>query len=510
MGNSSGNMKEFWDVFHAYPQAQGGFIWDWIDQGIRLPVPGAATETFFGYGGDVGPGAPEAQGFPGIYGNNFCMNGLVSSERTPHPGLAVVKSVMQPVGVEAVDLGAGRVRVTNRYDHIDWTERLVGRYAYSIDGTVVDEGPLALPSLQPGESAEIDVPIIELAVPPGAEPRLRMSFQLAEEQLWADAGHEVAWADFELPSAVPGRPIEPSAAAPLLVTETEGSVEVQGEGFSVEIDKVTGALTSFTASDSELLTAPLRPFFWRAMTDNDLGSSFRTAASRWRDIGDALVATSVTVDSPSDRETVITVDAESKDVAAVFTSSYRVFASGEVGVALSFVPAGSLPELPRFGMRLGLNGAFDRVKWLGPGPEPTYADRKLLPVGLHQGLVGEQFVPYARAQESGNKEDVRFVAVTDAAGNGLLAVGDPLLSVNALPFSTEAIEAAKHPHEIETDGTTHLHLDRAQRGVGGDNSWGRPPLDPYRIEPEAQSYRYWLRALSAGDDPAELARRRLP
>jgi beta-galactosidase len=187
-----------------------------------------------------------------------------------------------------------------------------------------------------------------------------------------------------------------------------------------------------------------------------------------------------------------------------------VFASGEVGVALGLAPAAGPPELPRFGMRLALGGSLYRVRWLGPGPEPTYSDRRLLPVGLYEGAVADQPVPYARAQESGNKVDARWVAVTDAVGNGLLAVGAPLLSVNALPFSTEAIEAAKHPHEIEGDGNTHLHLDRAQRGVGGDNSWGRPPLDPYRIEPEPQSYRYWLRVLQAGDDPAELARSRLP
>lgn len=113
MGNSNGNMKEFWDVFYEYEQAQGGFIWDWADQGIRLPVPGSAAETFFGYGGDVGPAAPEVEGFAGIYGNNFCMNGLLGSDQTPHPALAVVKKVMQPVLVEAIDLAAGRVRVTN-------------------------------------------------------------------------------------------------------------------------------------------------------------------------------------------------------------------------------------------------------------------------------------------------------------------------------------------------------------------------------------------------------------
>ena len=510
MANSSGNMKEFWDVFYAYEQAQGGFIWDWIDQGIRLPVPGSSTETFFGYGGDVGPAAPEAEGFIGIYGNNFCMNGLLRSDQAPNPGLGVVKKVMQPVLVEPVNLAAGIVRVTNRYDHIDWSQRLVGRYAFTIDGVVVDEGALPLPSLGPGQSAEITVPVVEVAIAPGAEPRLQLSFQLADDELWANAGHQVAWADFPMPSAVEGPPIDPSAASALAVTEGESTVKVRGDGFTVVIDKTSGALVSFEASDVELLTEPLRPDFWRAMTDNDLGNSLRSAAGLWKEAGDELVASSASIDTGDDKETVITVEAETNGVNAFFTVVYRVFATGEVGVALDFAPAATLPELPRFGMRMALDSSFDRIRWYGPGPEPTYSDRVLLPVGLYEGAVADQFVPYARAQESGNKADARFIAVTDAAGNGLLAVGSPLLSANALPFSHEAIEAAKHPHEIQLDGKVHLNLDRAQRGVAGDNSWGRPPLDEYRIDAVAQRYEFWIQRLREGDNAAELARKTLP
>jgi beta-galactosidase len=510
MGNSSGNMKEFWEVFYAYEQAQGGFIWDWVDQGIRLPVPGSPTETFFAYGGDLGPSVPATGGLGSVFGNNFCMNGLLGSDQTARPGLAVVKKVMQPVQVEAVDLASGRVRVTNRYDHIDWTERLLGRYEFTIDGAVLDDGPLELPSLAPGESAEISVPIIEIAVPPGAEPRIRLSFQLKEDQLWAATGHEVAWADFLLPSGVPGPAIDPSGAAPLAVMEDESSIEVSGDGFSVEVDKATGAVTSFIAGGAELLSEPLRPDFWRAATDNDFGNSLGSKAAVWQDVGDGLAVTALTVDTTSDRETVIAAELEASGIAAVFGLTYRVFASGELGVGLGFTPAETLPELPRYGMRTALVGRFDEIQWFGPGPEPTYSDRKLLAVGLYDGSVADQFVPYARPQESGNKADARFVAITDTSGNGLLAVGAPLLSVNASPFAEEALEAAAHPHEVVADGQVHLNLDRAQRGVGGDNSWGAKPLNDYIIRADAQSYRFWIRALEPGDDPVELARRTLP
>jgi len=510
MGNSNGNMEEFWEVFHSNAQAQGGFIWDWIDQGIRLPVPGSPTETFFGYGGDLGPSVPEVEGFNRTYGNNFCMNGLLGSDRSPHPAVPVVSRVMQPVGVEAVDLAAGRVRVTNRYDHIDWTARLVGRYALTVDGAVLDEGPLELPSLSPGESAELSVPLLEQVIAPGAEPRIRLSFQLEQDELWADAGHEVAWADFPLPGGIPGPEIDPSGAPPLSVTEDPGLVRVAGAGFAVEVDKATGAVVSFAVDDTELLTEPLRPDFWRAMTDNDLGNSLRSRSAPWRDVGEELAVTTLSVDSPSDRETVIVAEVEANGISAAVTLTYRVFATGELGVELALEPGPRLPELPRIGMRTALDGAFDRIQWFGPGPEPTYSDRRLLPVGLYDGTVADQFVPYARPQESGNKVETRFVALTDGAGNGLLAVGAPLLSVNASPFSAESLETAKHPYELTTDGGVHLNLDLVQRGVAGDNSWGRPPLDAYIIDPVPRSYRYWMKALRSGDDPSDLARRTLP
>ena len=510
MANSTGNMREYWDLFYAYEGAQGGFVWDWIDQGIRLPVPGSEDETFFAFGGDVGPAAPVAEGFTGIYGNNFCMNGLLRSDQAPNPGIAVLKHVMQPVLVEPVNLSSGTVRVTNRYDHIDWSTKLVGRYAYMVDGTPIDEGEIELPSLQPGESAEISVPIIEIAIAPGAEPRLQLSFQLAEDETWAEAGHELAWADFLMPSAVPGPPIDPSQAAALNLVDGETSIDVSGTGFSVRIDKASGALVSFELDDTELLTEPLRPHFWRAMTDNDLGNSLRSNSGRWEEVGDALRATSIDIDSSDDKESVITAELRADGLSAELTLQYRVFASGEVGVELAFEPTRSLPEMPRFGMRVALADELDQVQWMGPGPEPSYPDRLLLPVGLYEGTVAEQFVPYARAQESGNKADARFIALRNSSGRGLLAVGAPLLSANALPFSTEAIDAAKHPHELEANGKIHLNLDRAQRGVGGDNSWGRAPLREYRLPADAQSYRYWLRGLRSGDEPSELARRELP
>lgn len=196
---------------------------------------------------------------------------------------------------------------------------------------------------------------------------------------------------------------------------------------------------------------------------------------------------------------------ETKD----FDVSYRIFATGEVAVSLALVSAAGLPEFPRFGMKTELSETFDRIEWFGPGPEPTYSDRKLLAVGRYETLLADATVPYARPQESGNRADVRFAAITDSSGNGLLAVGAPRLSVNASLYSAQAVESAAHPHELIADGNVHVNFDLAQRGVGGIDSWGKLPLDAYILKATERSYRYWLRPLRAGDDPAALARRSL-
>jgi len=505
MGNSNGNLKEFWDIFNDGGQAQGGFVWDWKDQGLRVPIPGGDGETYFAYGGDVGP----ASELGGLFGNNFCMNGLTRSDGAPRPGLAILQAVMQPVEVEAVDLAEGVVRVWNRYDLSEWTELLTARWEVQVDGVVVEAGALMLPTLQAGESAELTVPYQEPEVPAGAEARLRLFFELRDPQVWADAGHQVAWADLSLPFGEPAPAIDPSGATALSVIEESGSVLVQGEFFSLTFDDASGALVSWRIEGAELLERPLRPDFWRAATDNDRGGSFQFVAEPWREFGEELQGLGLSV-STAEQEVRIdaVLSADGKD--AGVRLEYRVFATGELGVAMT-IDRGSLPELPRVGIGAALDGRFDQVEWFGPGPEPTYPDRKLLPIGRYAGSVAAQYTPYdTRGQEAGNKADARYASITDSDGRGLLAVGAPLLSVSALPFATDVLEEAGHPYELVADGSTHIHLDLAQRGVGGNNTWGHPPEPEYVLDAPTYSYEFWMQPIRPGQDPSLLRRRSLP
>ena len=508
MGNSTGHFDRYWDLFYSEPQAQGGFIWDWMDQGLRTEA-GSPGVPYFGYGGDVGP--PSELG--GLFGNNFCMNGLLASDRTPRPGLAVVKRAMQPVAVEAVDLddaSGAVVAVTNRYDHVGLARYLEIPWSISVDGEVVEQGSLATPALGPGESTNLTVPVTVTSYPAGSEPRLKLDFVLAEAQPWAPAGHLVAVADFAMPGALEAPPIETAGAAVLAVSEDDAAVRVSGTNFSLTFSKINGQIVSWVVDGQQWLAGELGPDFWRAPTDNDQGNRAPNQLAAWKALGASLAATGdLTVDTSAADRVVVAATLQAAGQDASVDVTYDVLVTGQVRVQMALA-RGSLPEVPRVGLSTAFDGRFDQVAWFGPGPEPTYADRNNLPVGLYAGPVADQFVPYARAQESGNKSDVRFAAITDGSGNGVLIVGAPVVSLSVLPYSTEAIETAEHSHEIVGDGNTHVHIDLAQRGVGGDNSWGRLPLDEFRLQEANYAFEFWMQPLRVGDDPVSQKRVRWP
>jgi beta-galactosidase len=504
MGNSTGNFQEYWDIFERYPQAQGGFIWDFADQGIAQPIAGADGE-YFAYGGDLGA----LSSLP-LDGGNFCMNGLVAADRTPRPALAVVKAVQQPVHIEPVDLEAGRVRLTNRFDFLPLDALLEARFTLRADGEAIDSGVLSDLAIAPGQSAERTLDYtLPTSRTPGVEYRLRLELVLSRATSWADAGHLVAWQELPIEKA-PAPVLDTTSGETLTVTETEALVTVSGDTFSVEIDKTDGTLSSFEADGVALLERPIAPYFWRAVTDNDRGNNLSGNAGVWRTAGAMWTIAQVNVTTSGPNDVLVAVEG-TLPRGPKLVVRYRVLGSRTVAVEMDY-DAGDvgMPELPRFGTRLGLPARFDRIAWFGPGPEESYADRKRLPVDVYTGALDAQLTRYSRPQETGNKVDVRWLALTDGRGVGLLAVGAPLLSANAMRYEPSALEAAGHFHELTPDDVVHLHLDAAQRGVGGDNSWGALPQAAYRLEEKTLRLAYWLRPLSAGQDPAPIARRALP
>jgi beta-galactosidase len=533
MGNSTGDMWAYWrPIYDGAPHLQGGYIWDWVDQGLRTPVPASRKieqidnpkslpldpklGTFFAYGGTFGPSHVTSDG-------NFCANGLVNADRRPHPGLAEVKKIYQPIQMRAGDLTKAEIELKNWLDFLPAEAWLNGKWRVTADGRVIEEGALSGLTLAPREKKKISVPVSTITPQPGVEYFLEVSFALRESTPWASAGHEIAWEQFKLPWQSAPESLAIPAAAHLSVEQNAENIAIHGEKFAARFSAKTGLLVSLTSGDTELLEKPLGPHYWRAPVDNDRGNHMPDATpgatiwkasgiGAWRDAHETWVATSVKVDRSSPKQVRIVVDGVIRRFESRQQFVWTILPTGDVLVASSFSASDhGIPEMPRFGMQTTLREGFEQVTWLGKGPQETYWDRQDARVGLYRGTVTEQFFPYIKPQETGNKVGVRWIALTNAEGRGLLAVGDPLLSANALHYTTDDLFCATqrenfYAYQLPDRKTITLNLDLQQRGIGGDNSWGALPHEEYRISLWPMTYRYRLHVLAGGEDLPKLAR----
>lgn len=532
MGNSNGDIWAYWrPIYEGAKGLQGGYIWDWVDQGLRTPVPASRKVerlenprslpldsklgTFFAYGGTFGPADIASDG-------NFCANGLVSADRIPHPGLAEVKKVYQPIQIRARDLARAEVELQNWADFQSAEEWLAAEWRVVCDGRMIQQGRIDRLALAPRAKQMLALPArVPATLVPGAEYFLDVRFTLKQRTAWAEVGHEVAWDQFKLPWSAPAIVATPAdVSGPLQLSEANGRVVVKGAAFAVVFDKSTGLLVSLANDGAELLEGPLGPHFWRAPVDNDRGSRMAGPAEKgrpailtvWRNAHRSWSANSVAVAQPSPGRVVVNVDAVVRDTGSPYRLTWTVLSSGDVLVEATMT-AGAPPivEVPRFGMQTTVRAGFDRLTWLGKGPHETYWDRQDARVGLYSGRVSEQYFDYIKPQETGNKESVRWVALRNEKGRGLLAVGGPLLSVTALHATTDDLYFATqvgnyYRYQLPERKTVTLNLDWHQRGVGGDNSWGDLPHDEFRLVNPPFTYRYRLKLLSGGEDLAALAR----
>ncbi|MFJ5223990.1 glycoside hydrolase family 2 TIM barrel-domain containing protein [Streptomyces sp. NPDC088400] len=525
MGNSGGNLQEYWDVFERYPNLHGAFVWDWVDQTIRLPVPGDPRRTYLSFGGDWHRDHP---GYP--TDGNFSCNGLVDSDRQLHPGILELKKLYQPVGVTAAEpaaaganAGSGTVMVRNKHLFSDLSAYEL-RWTVTRDGERVQHGTLPAPKIAPGAEDTVRIPVRRPGtLTPGAEYWLNIAFVLREKTRWADAGHTVAAEQLALDwyAPAPARPASPPADLPLTLTENDTSVRVTGRSVEVVFDKRTGTLDSYRHRGRLLLAGGPVPNFWRGPTDNDIGRSFQTKARTWRNAGADRTVTSVEVTRPTPGEVVIEVAATlpTAPAASEWHTVFRVLGSGEIRVRHTLKAAAGLPDLPMVGALLTVPAGFERLDWYGRGPHENYWDRRSGAfVGRYRSTVDEQVAPYAKPQQMGNMTDVRRLSLTDRSGAGLTVAADPagdavdnepagdgsagrapagdgaLLETSALHYSPFDLDGPRHPYELKRRDETVLGVNHRQMGVGGINSWGAAPLEKYLLHAgRTYTYGYLLR-----------------
>jgi beta-galactosidase len=472
MGNGLGNFYKYWEAFERYPRLQGGFIWDWVDQALRHPLPDGRKLWNWINTSD------------GANAND----GLVNADRTPQPELQEAKKLQQPVEADGVDVRAGLVRVTNTHDfaslawlRLDWT--------LLSDGVVVQSGDWAEPLDIPARECRVlKLPIDASRVVPGERGTLELRFRTREALPWAAAGHEVGWSQISFAQAARDEQAgaDPARAnPPPLSVRAEGDrVELSGAAFAAVFER--GSLVSYRLGGQERIAAAMRPHLWRVPTDNDEGGGQASFAHRWREAGlDDLQWTAAPprVERVTESRIRVVIEGQltGRRAPIGLRTVYDVAGDGAIDVTAAFETGDDLPPLPRVGFQLQLTGSHDRVEWLGPGPHESYADRRRgARFGRHQARVGDMHFPHVMAQENGNHTDVRWVALADAGGSGLRFRGRTRLDFTAHDYTDEALMAAKQSQAIARDGRVTLSLDLAQMGLGGDDSWSP------RVHPEFQ------------------------
>ncbi len=510
MGNSTGNLQDYWEVIEKYPALQGGFIWDWVDQGFAKKND--KGELFWAYGGDYGPpGTPSD--------SNFCCNGLVAPDRKPHPALWEVKKVYQPARFELVAVSGEspevKVRITNKYDFMNLDpEAFIIHWELLKDGKPAAEASAACPAVDPWKSAELKITLPEGVLSGDGEFFLNLELKnrkdlalglvpagqtIASEQLKLREGQLASNAKL---STLPPAGKSGVKLPALRIKENRknrSELTVSGQDFVLTFNRSEGRLTSYRFKNVELLKEGPLPNFWRAPTDNDFGNRMPQRLKAWREASLNRQVKTFQASREKSGVVVVRIDFSLPAIEASHTVTYTVFQDGTVKINNEFRPAvpEKLPEIPRLGMLLGLADGLEEIEYYGRGPHENYCDRKTSAfLGLYRTRREEQVIPYVAAQEFGNRTDTRWLTIRNKNGLGLRFVGQPAFEFSAIPYTPEDLtqnhRGEKHSVDVPRRSNLYLTIDLAHMGVGGDDSWGARPHPQYLIKPQTYSWSFSL------------------
>lgn len=491
MGNASGDLSDYWKLMRAHPRMQGGFIWDFVDQGLWKKGPDG--KRFFAYGGDFGDKPNDG---------NFNINGIVAPDRTPHPMLAQVAKTYQSIHVVALDAKAGRFRVSNENAFTSLTAYET-RWRLNRDGKQLASGSLGKLDIAPGQSRVIDIPALASRTLGGPhEDVITVSFHLAADTSWAKAGQEMAWDQFVIPAS----------KAPWMQATSSGATKVEhlgdnyvvsGNGFRLQVDGRNGAINRYAYRGHELLKAPIRPNFWRVPNDNQLRNHFLERLGAWKDAAAKSRLLSLNVGKDDNGNAVISETLALPVGDSRYHVDYHVDGRGALRMQVRFEPRGAhLPDLPRLGIAMALPAAMHEVTWYGRGPGENYVDRADgYRIGIYQAPVNDLVYSYIRPQQNGNRTDVRWLTIADAAGYGLRfeAPVDNPMQFTARPYSMQDLAAARHPYDLPKRDYVQLLVDDRQMGIGARDTWGAEVLPAYTVPAKAYSYTLNIVPLAPGE-----------
>ena len=488
MGNSSGNFKEYWDIIHSSQNMQGGFIWDWVDQGFE--VTDVAGRKYWAYGGDMG-----SQNYTND--ENFNHNGLVFPDRKPHPGLMEVKKIYQDISFNAIQPEKGLIGVTNEFQYTNLQDYDF-KYEVLKNGVAIKEGSFNL-NLAPQSEKQVQLTLPEMPATDGVEYLLNV---FAYTRFGTDVipqGHEVARDQFKIGDGKYFAKVAKTSSM-VKVTNDENRITLNAGGVNVNISKVSGLIDGFLFENKQYFTQKPTPNFWRAPTDNDFGNNMQHICNVWRTAGENISVKNIEVKAEGNKA-MVTANLYLKDVASDYQLVYTMNDEGALTVNVSYkAGANELPEMPRFGMIMSVPTSMENFSYYGRGPWENYSDRNTASqLGIYNSKVCDQYVPYTRPQENGYKTDLRWLTLTDNEGKGIRIEGLQPICVNAMQNKPEDFDpglSKKYRHTNDITPNLHevfLSVDLAQRGLGGDTSWGAFPHEQYRLNAKEYHYGYVIK-----------------
>jgi len=483
MGNSGGNLQEYWDVIYSDPSLAGAAIWEWVDQGIARKKDGSPLkygenpaglqlkdDEYWAYGGDFGDQPNNG---------NFCIKGLVASDRVPYPHYYEVQKVYQPVVFQLVDATFPKVRVINRYDFLPLSMvDLV--YEYLSNGKSVQTGIIDGNSILPGQSAEFTIPALKATDFSNPQVCLNLYAKLKKANCWASEGYCIAREQFVLKPF----PVHGIVASPNDLQARENDIEilVQNDWFHATFSKKTGSLVNWKVKDKELLIGQLEPYFWKTPNDNQKNSGFVRDQGKWKTAGEKRTVESVEVVK---KDGIVSIHFKMKlpGIGASYQLSYRLNGDGKIQVNADYLPlCDTIPLIPKFGMRMQLPADFNRVKWLGRGPWENYPDRKTGSLlGIYESTLENFITNYPAPQDNANRCDVSWFKFSEEFGSGIKVTGLQPMCFHVWPYTEDDLEKAGHPFDLPKRDFINLNIDLNIHGVGGNDTWGAKTMEKYTI-----------------------------
>ncbi|MEL0454692.1 glycoside hydrolase family 2 TIM barrel-domain containing protein [Flavobacteriaceae bacterium SZ-1-7] len=492
MGNSLGNYQEYWDVIYKHDRALGGFIWDFMDQGLLQTTHDG--KSYIAYGGDFGDKPNDA---------SFCLNGIIAADKTLKPEIYEAKKVNQPVIISEIDAEHGIFEIKNRH-HVSDLSRYKLVWELTENGQIIQSGVLPSLKTKPDNTEKIIVPCKNVKPKAGYEYFVNIKGLLKEDMLWEKEGYLVFEEQFALDFNSDEEIHLTKSKDMVFLENTDATIVVKNKRLSLTVDKSTGFINTYVVNGIQLMSSPLKLNFWRPETENDKAyrrSIGKTNELAWKKAGDNFKLSSIDFDNSDKTKVIVKVSGIIESPKTIVNLRYSVLGNGYVKIDYNATIDKDAPDVPKIGMQFDVSSAFEKVSYFGKGPQANYQDRKTGAfVGLYSGNAHDMDYIYAVPQEYGNHMDTRWFTLLNGKGNGLFVKGIDLINFSVWPYGTANIDEATHTHELQDREVLTVNIDLIQMGVGGDNTWSfkAEPHEKYKIKPGTYSYSFYLAPTNNG------------